>query len=216
MLYRYNVDVCYKLCLQAMVTKKCGCAFAAVHIRKPQSYDGPYCFHDYCNKALTSQQFECIQDFYANVNLSVDCSDCKMPECVSWDYTDYHSVLNYFANFDAEDFVDDFLDADHPSVSDMALAYGNISNVPDNFISKNFAKVTVSFTDMHIRHRVATKTMSGFSLFSALGGAFSFWIGCSIITFVEVIEWIVRLIVGVRYVKVDTTNDETTKSAQKM
>jgi len=144
-------------------------------------------------------------DFYANLDLAHSCLECKMPPCLSWEYKNMHSMLDYFTDFSADDFAEDFLQLDHQSIADMKELYGNLIDVPNNFVSKNFAKVTITFSDLHIRHRVATETMSGFSLFSDLGGAFGFWIGCSVMTFVEVIEWLVRLVASI---KTETSDNE--------
>ena len=184
-----------------MMVEKCGCAFADIHINKPYNYNGSFCLYDYCNKSLLESQYQCIRHFYDSLNFSAHCLDCKMPSCVNWEYPDRHAALDYFINFPADDFASDFLSNDHPAISDMISTYGNMSNVPNNFVSKNFAKVTVGFEDIHIRHKKAVRSMSGFSLFSDLGGAFGFWIGCSIITFVEFIEWLFRMIITLVYRK---------------
>lgn len=192
-----------------MVIQQCDCAFAAVHIEKPPTYLGPFCFHDYCNKTLLEYQTQCIKKFYTELDLELNCLDCKQPQCVSWDYQSQFSALKYFINFPAYDFVDDFLNINHPAIEDMINVYGNITNVPDTFISNNFAKVTVTFADLHIRHKKAYKTMSGFSLFSDLGGAFGFWIGCSVLTFLEIFEWIIRMFTSTTVENIAPTKSET-------
>lgn len=197
-IFRYNVDVCYKTCQQKLITEKCGCSYAGVHIEKPAEYGGPYCLSDYCNQTLVRQQAKCLVEFYDTIDLNSECLQCKMPRCVRWDFQVSHSMIDYFLHISAQDFAEDMLPPDHPAIEDMIDMYENLSNVPDNFISSNFISVRVTFADLHTLHRTAVTQMTAYSLFSDLGGAFSFWIGFSIMTFVEIIEWLVRMLLSIR------------------
>ncbi|XP_067933385.1 acid-sensing ion channel 5-like [Watersipora subatra] len=178
--------------------KQCGCPFAGIHTEKPWNYNGPFCLQNYCNVTLLTQQATCINNVLNQLESHQLCHSCKMPNCLSWMFEDRHAAIDYFINSSTSDFAEDFLDKDHPAINDMNLAFGNLSNAPRNFIASNFAKVTITFANLHIKHRVAVSSMSSFSLFADLGGAFSFWVGCSIITFVEILEWIIRMAFDLR------------------
>lgn len=188
-----------------MVTELCGCALASVHIEKPVGFTGPFCFNDYCNGSQIYEQAKCVKRFFRIRSVN-DCSECMKPACVQWNYKDHISTFYTSDDMTAPEFAEDFLDSSHPSIEDMRGIYGNLSNVPNTFISKNYAKFTVTFSDVHVRSRQAVKSVTGFSLFSSLGGAFSFWIGFSIMTFIEVIEWLVMMLVRLRPIKTQNSN----------
>mgnify|MGYP001792613222 FL=1 len=196
--FRYTSDICYKTCEQKLITERCGCAYAEVHVLKPHGYDGPYCLSDFCNKSLLHQQIECVNEFYNTLNYDSDCSQCRMPACLQWDFQVSHAMIDYFHHFSAQDFAEDFLAPGHPAIADMIDQYGNLSNVPENFVSKNFVALRVAFADLHVRHRTAQTLMSDYSLVSDLGGAFGFWIGFSVMTFVEILEWFVKMLLSLR------------------
>jgi len=202
---RYDIDVCYKLCLQAEMVRKCGCVYTGIDVLRPSDYNGEFCFHDMCNGTQILSQLECIDNFYATLDLNMICQSCKQPACDDWSYFVKVSDLMWLEGLSAEEFVKDILPLNHPAVDDMIAEYGNLSNTPTEFVAKNFAKITIHFADIHVRHKDASATMTGFSLFSSLGGAFGFWIGFSIITFLEVAELLVRMLLSLCYIPREKT-----------
>lgn len=84
------------------------------------------------------------------------------------------------------------LDPRHVSLKDIQTEYGNTSNLPPDFLSENFITVTVLFTNYREFKKEAKRVMSAYDLFSSFGGTLGFWAGFSILTLVEVIEWLLR------------------------
>lgn len=189
--------MCYKVCLQEKVTTACDCSYAGYHVNKPSWYTGHFCLYDYCDLNKTLKQAQCILDFQKSVDLTEICPECSKPSCENMEFSHLTSTFDYFNELTAEELVEQ-LPLDHTSIADMLDIYGNLSNVPRGFASKNFARVEIEFAHTHLMKEVATKSMTPFSLFSDLGGAFGFWIGFSVMTFLEFIEWFIRLILACR------------------
>lgn len=203
MCFRYNVDTCYRICLQELITTECGCAYASYHVDKPSWYSGHFCMYNYCDGETALEEARCIQRFHKNTDLNSMCTECQKPPCKSHSFTRLKSTFDYYLQLPAVEVVENLVPADHASVQDMIYIYGNLSNVPLDLVSKNFARVTIEFADVHLRKEVATGSMSISSLLSDLGGAFGFWIGFSVITFLEIIEWLIRLLISIGCKKCD-------------
>lgn len=85
------------------------------------------------------------------------------------------------------------LPADHPAISDVEMLYGKLDNVTNKFILDNFLKVELAFSSTVVKSIRAKGLETIFSLLAELGGAFGFWIGFSVITFIELVEWWIRM-----------------------
>lgn len=194
--YRYDSHVCFKVCKQDLITKRCGCPYAGIHYRKPASANSSFCFSDYCNVQILQSQLDCVKEFHALEETENFCGQCHQPQCHRWKYEHRHAAFGIYKGMTFADQLISSLLSNHTARKDIELLFGNISNIPIEFLQKNFIKISLSFNNIVMKNFTAVNLESPTSLLSELGGAFGFWIGFSMVTFLEIIEWLIRTVLS--------------------
>lgn len=154
--------------------------------------DVKFCFESLCNYTVVEDQKSCILKVISSVNDS-SCSHCNQPRCNSLSYPTSHIALKYFTDqLSVETFAYSYLYKDHSSLNDMVSEYGGFNNVPASFIPENYILVNIFFNNFRLTAKKATAAMNSSGLISSVGGALGLWAGFSILTLVEVMEWLTR------------------------
>lgn len=174
--------------------EKCSCTFPEFYLHDAGQNEVDLCFNDLCDYEAVIQQADCVKKAL-DVLAGIDCTKCQQPRCHSWSYPTSVSSLDYLNSQTSLDrFMTHYssMDSVHESLNDIVTEYGNLSNIPSDFMKNNFILVDVFFTDYYEFKKEAKRVMMPYDLFSSFGGALGFWAGFSILTLVEVLEWLLR------------------------
>lgn len=189
------MDSCYFSCYADMMASRCGCVIAEVHPYTANSADTKLCFNDLCDADTVYTEAECISDMMTSFNDDFDCTHCHQSPCESWSYPLSVASLTYLTDqVSIESFILTYLNDYHVSIDDLFMEFGNYSNLPSNFVADNYILVNIFFNNFRLTRKVAKEAMSTFSMISSIGGALGLWAGFSVLTLVEVLEWLVSAI----------------------
>ncbi|XP_070562378.1 uncharacterized protein [Ptychodera flava] len=167
----YSISACQRDCLYRETFKKCGCV--------PVSYlSKPYC--DVLNKT----QDACVQlinFFYQNAKLQCDCRQ----RCSITEYTKMMSLTSWPSSSYSPRLISSLL-AVNPKIRSIMTS--------DDAISKNLARVKIYYESLNLERISEVKDYPDSQLMADVGGALGLWIGLSIITVVEFLEFLLDVI----------------------
>lgn len=200
------MDACRIYCLTEIIIATCGCATSQMYEYTDDRPGIDVCLSDLCDYDKVYYQAKCIR---AVMDGDHDCSHCNQPRCDSWSYQPSHESVKHFTNqLSADTLSGSYLPDDHVSLDDMIYEYGNISNIPASFISENYILVNIFFNHLRLTKKEAKAVIKPFGLISSLGGALGLWAGFSILTLMELMEWLIRILISIRSRKIVTSETE--------
>ena len=180
--YQYKQQSCIDLCYQSMLIKNCNCS----DIECVQLFDNV----DVCQ---TDQEIECLYDIYYDKFLAKNyirdnCLSLCPKECNSTEYK-FTMSFSKFAN-------DEYLSLiKNNAYLIKALKNKNITidDLKNNLIQLNVYYETMAYTVI-----TEKTTMDIVSLLSSIGGTLSLFLGLSILSFVEILEFLVQTILIIK------------------
>nr|URS64678.1 FMRFamide-gated sodium channel-like 1 [Malacoceros fuliginosus] len=202
----YTSSLCLALCQQNLIYQDCGCYMATQPF---YGLENPTCgtFHlnasDSEKLSVYAKNMKCQNEASRNARLrSRDRNICDCPpEC---NKTIYYKSLsqtvwpadNYYRNFLAE-----FLD-ERQDKADL-IAYRNLHHLIDTTsdeveltksIKEQFARVNVYFSDLEVVVRQDVRSYTLPQLWCDIGGTMGLWAGMSVITCLEVLQLLAKLL----------------------
>lgn len=178
--YSYRQSDCFLLCYQKYVIQKCGCYDPSVKIwltgMKPcSSLKDLYCDINFFSKFFTQ-------------NVESICSqDCPL-ECESYIYHVYTSSADYPTTGYAKYLVDN-------KVLRSKFSSANITNMTYNTIKQNVVALNVYYDTISYKHFYELKKTSLLDLVANIGGTMGLFIGISFLSFVEIIDALIMIII---------------------
>lgn len=197
-----------------MIIEACGCSYAGLKVPKSVLNNDSFCFNNYCNLTLLQEQAECYTSFMNKLDMNVSCTECSQPACERWEYSVHKTSFSSEPGSSSfERFVKaNVADQNHTLIRDAEAIYGDIHSTPINFAFDNIIQVRISFISNMFTLAIAEPLIqSQFALFSNIGGSFGFWLGFSILTVMEVLEFFVRLLVSLFTIKKVTRVEDISK-----
>ncbi|XP_019640448.1 PREDICTED: uncharacterized protein LOC109482193 [Branchiostoma belcheri] len=174
-IYTYSVKLCEKTCLQQQIVERCGCADP--YIKIPD------------NERACHPRDPCRTDFkklYLNGSLQCDCPEA----CSETVFTSTVGFGEWPAPLYAETFIDDMKDK-------KGTGFGNLGTAAE--IREGFIQVTVYFENMNIEHIYETPSYEVENLLGDIGGQLGLWMGISIMTVIELAEFLTDVVLFLLY-----------------
>ena len=208
--YIYDAHVCLLLCHQRYIRRKCGCISSNLPDEaETETADGrstEYCGHldretmDYqrlyarkrCEVAMMMEFFE---------TRSHHACDCK-PRCEEMRHHMQLSHTSWPHKSFQQDFYAKFVVANAKRPGRGGQKAYNLSRhiaasaIADNgFIERNFLRINMFLADRHVKIAEEQPQHESANLFSAFGGSLGLWVGMSILTVYEFVDFLSRLVV---------------------
>ena len=200
--FHYSLPACIELCMQHRCQSSCGCQ-TSYHPLPSNSTDKVYCGtlyqppEQYINSTLCE-----YHAWLASNNSTTARDDCNCPvQCESYNYKpiiteSYWPDPAYYQNF-----FDNTIGA-RPDRENLK-SYNQLHQVVHDdsipaqerldIIRLNFARLNVYFRDLDISTREQIASYGIFALFSDFGGTMGLWVGISIVSIVELIQFVITL-----------------------
>ena len=206
----YDYDACFEVCLQNDVVKSCDCVYGTLSFTQTQLEQVNF---EVCqnqsfltnNDSISSQRIE--QMICANViNLSYDaCNKMCPPPCdeiyydvnvnsAKWPHISQHlafyskyiqSKENIYGRSFSLAYDPILLEYGSKTDQEMLQLLKNVNLIEDNFVKMNV--ILDSYNPYVLRD---TPAMTWEALLSSIGGCLSLWLGVTVMTFVEVVEFV--------------------------
>lgn len=196
----YSDHECTMACQQRMVMAGCGCISAELPHIKPQTL--PYCgwFNesdpgDIFNK--TACEYQKQVEFLSSEKLRANCA-CHAP-CFAYEYDTQVSYSYWPIDLSQETFFN--LHVANKDNRDSLKAWNNLKSfdvsslIQRSLIRKNFIRLNIYIQSLVIREYMQQGSYTFYNLFSDIGGTFGLWIGMSLLTWGEVLEFIIKMTV---------------------
>jgi len=164
---------CLQDCFADEMLKRCEAVDKETAIRK-RSPDYP--------KPINLTQFNCARNFSRNLD-SLDRSICNCPaSCIETSYT----VVPSQSSWPSDNAL--------PEWTKLAKEREGRTDLPDDFVSKNYVAIVVYYKDFMERITQRAPAYNVNMFFSDLGGQLGLWIGASIFSILELFAFILELI----------------------
>ena len=203
--FRYSLPACHEICMQHNCQSVCGCQSSYHPLPAENKEEMPYCG----SLDQTPEQYinstQCENRAFSNFNNDSARRDaCNCP--VQCDSFIYNPVIteSYWPDPSAYlNFFDDSIVArpDHDSLT----SYRELNQVlhDDRIPSRdrldivrlNFARLSVYFRDLDILTRQQIPSYGLNDLFSDFGGSMGLWVGISVLSIIECIQFIFTLFI---------------------
>lgn len=207
------------MCAQKAVVEKCGCYDISLPGQKYYP-NLTYCAHygDIDKHCQNPRSVECKQSgdlFHHKVDCARNASRLAMknttshtecqcyPPCKELKYDISYSLAKWPADsvdgeealhLLLEDFTRKFINKipdDQPEKKDMYLSYFNLSN--RHIAKKQFSKLTLYISDTNVLLNQETEDYPQTQLLSDIGGQLGLWMGISVLSLLEVVQFVVDL-----------------------
>jgi hypothetical protein len=176
----YKQINCFDICFQDILIKNCECYDAVLTFGYPVFYTVPIC--------KSSEQLFCAYvqyvEFYSS-DLKQKCKECP-EECES---TVYDAIVSN-SNFPSSKFSNLFLKND----SRIQARFPN-GIVTQSDLEKNMAYVNVFLNELTYTKIDQVQLVSGFDLLSNIGGTMGLFMGVSLLSFIEILEFLLEIII---------------------
>ncbi len=202
--YKYTSHTCMLSCQQKLIEQNCNCSSSSLPLAPIINERKPYCgtWAELGDDTLTGieeflQRIDCEDKMIRNfvkMNSTIEACNC-VPACEDWTY-ESQTTYSYWPQEDSQDdFYEMFVEARPESKAYKILGPMNISRIQaTDLIRKNFVRLNIFMSSLTVLQYQETPSYGEVKLLSDLGGIFGFWIGMSIMTWVEVIELLLHLI----------------------
>lgn len=173
--YRYTEIVCRKSCYQTLLISNCGCCDWSLS-----------CENSSLVRSCSDDDVTCVFDI--GQNFSDDISACVDNCPFECDKTIFNTVIST-ALWPSDSHVEIFLKKLNNSI------FQNISLEPiDNltqFVRNNFLRLEVYFPTLNFQEIVTKPTYDWTMLLGNVGGQLGLWLGFSLLTAMELVEFII-------------------------
>ncbi|XP_065836422.1 amiloride-sensitive sodium channel subunit gamma-like isoform X2 [Oscarella lobularis] len=164
----YSAVVCYKSCLAKAVKERCGCT----------AYEFPLNGRVCESKAVNETEGQCVDDVYEMYRLEKFSCNCPQA-CVDRMYSTTVSASTW------------------PSVNHEAIFRERMERLNKSITKKsgtafenNFARISVYYEELNYQRIAQTKAYESSQLLSDIGGQMGLWLGLSIVSLSELLEFI--------------------------
>lgn len=204
--FAYSYDSCLMSCQQVYIEQHCNCTSAHLPLLDKPSQIGAL---SYCgtwhggepsipSKEVNSflENLTCeatkMREFIKNQTAITHCN-C-IPTCYGSSYEETVTYTRWPNQESQESFFNNFV-LDRPDTK----AYRNLGNfsfseiTEKGLIEKNFVRLNVYLSSLNVKEFRDTASYDQTKLISDLGGMLGFWIGMSIISWVELLELVIRI-----------------------
>ncbi|CAF0708691.1 unnamed protein product [Brachionus calyciflorus] len=170
----YRQKNCIRLCVQKFIKDSCGC----VDPKLPNIYKSvPYCATLSLLNCISNSRIEYLKK-------SDECKECPL-ECDSVDYQLRTSKSRYPTMY-----YTNYLRYQTDLVSRFPLT----TVVSDNHIQKNIVLLNVFYDDLATTYVHEIQEVSADALFGTIGGNLGLFIGMSLLSFVEILEILIEVV----------------------
>ncbi|XP_078360082.1 acid-sensing ion channel 3-like [Oculina patagonica] len=180
--YTYSKPACIMQCLSEFVIQKCGC-----HPAEYKDAKVPLCAP---NDTVLCMLPAILQ--FGSSEEKVRCEDSCPEPC---EYTDYEMSLSY-AGLQRNVFIkklNSFLNKTENGPSSMYEDFKNMSNLEQKeYIDENIVSLDIYFQDLSYNAIEQTPVFESWNLFATLGGYFGLFLGMSILTVLEFVDFAFR------------------------
>jgi hypothetical protein len=176
----YKQANCFDLCLQQELIKKCNCFDVVLGFYYTFNVSVPACkniYQIFC-------AYNLYLDFYSS-NLQEKCLDCA-EECET---TMFDAIVSHL-DYPTLKFSDTFLLKDPRIISRFPNA-----TVTHNDLKEKIAFVNVYLGELSYNKIEQVKLVSGFDLLSSIGGTMGLFMGLSLLSFIEIVEFLLEILV---------------------
>nr|XP_011416546.2 degenerin-like protein unc-105 [Crassostrea gigas] len=188
---RYTIPACLKLCRQREIIKQCGC------IPSNSNVNGFLPLLPLCSNSTDHESCQEYLNFKLENNLiSCDCrSPCKQLvydtslSGRSWPSKKFLTE-NIMKKICSETGVKWYFEADCVKVNSNIL----LDAAAIERISGNFLKVVIYYEDLNYEEIKEEPMYDGFQFISDIGGALGLFMGASILSFVEVFQFLIEIL----------------------
>ncbi|XP_074644233.1 FMRFamide-activated amiloride-sensitive sodium channel-like [Tubulanus polymorphus] len=195
--FYYNRETCMLLCQQEYVMKKCGCQTST--LPTPLNIKSDYCGNGF-NLTRLNEKYKCVmtalRDFACNDTGRTQCY-CNQ-RCLESVYRTDVSYSYWPLDYYQASFFNTYV-RQNPNRNGLK-AYKNLSNFTDDelikggHIRRNFLRFNIFMQELSVEQRREKQGYELQNLFSDIGGTLGLWIGVSIITIIELIELLIKVV----------------------
>ncbi|XP_078356916.1 acid-sensing ion channel 1C-like [Oculina patagonica] len=180
--YKYSKPACLMQCLSEFVTKKCGC--------RPIEYEDlkfPLC--------APNDTVLCMLPAYKAFGASEEMDGCEEKCTQPCEHIEYETSLSY-AGLQRNVFIQKLNSSVNVTKEFPFYEHFLKMSVPEKmaYIDDNIISLDIYFQDMSFDEIVQTPVFEGWTLIANLGGNFGLFLGMSILTILEFVEYAFRRI----------------------
>ena len=192
--YQYTQDYCNHLCIMKSMISKCGCS---------DSFDWDFSCNDKIKRLAATHcdvwnktQSSCVLQIYTDFTTRKLQCDCPAP-C----YERRLNVKQSFTQWPTEAYAPYFASLMFRStstrvqsfVADEIIEHRKEPEELASHIQNNFARLEIHFEELKFTSIKETPKYNISTLFGTLGGNLGLWLGWSILSLFEFLEWIYKL-----------------------
>ena len=210
----YSQLGCLLLCQQRQVIDSCQCMSSLLPIPPDDDSDNiydsgghQYHFCGFFNQSDPQYFFDnlsceasVMNNFASDDDLQSSCN-CH-PPCEEKSYATDVSYAYWPLDFAQRDFFQKYV-IDHSTINNNnnhTKAYSNLAHfnstqlIQSGLIRKNFVRLNIYLKDLIVAEIIQKRTYELENLFSDMGGTFGLWIGVSILSWFEIVEFFCKLL----------------------
>ncbi|CAF1236001.1 unnamed protein product [Adineta steineri] len=190
----YSESLCRELCEQAYVFSQCSCILpSAFFTRHIYTLDGHLISANICNPF--NQQVQCALDFEQKFVASEElqtlwCTRCA-PQCQHTDFSTDLSAQSAPSEAEIENWAAILLNGTNTT---SLLVPDDFAQRFDYYFERNYLKVFIGCGSKYVTEYKQEAKLSFIDTFSAIGGQTGLWIGLSVLSVIELIELLYRLV----------------------
>ena len=214
--YRYTFDFCIYLCKQKSLAERCECT---------DTFDWDFSDNESIKQRAKKNcdvwnitEYDCMVSVYTDFNRGSLSCECPNP-CSDKLFKSTRSA----ATWPSSAYLSHFVSLMKQSKSDKVrklinnLLASTFTNESTNFnlydqVKNNFARLEVHFETMVFQEIKETPKYNLSILFGTIGGNLGLWLGCSVLSVLEVLQWmgmtIVLFVMKIRKTKADSSTKE--------
>ena len=196
--YRYTLEFCRYLCKQKTLAEVCGCT---------DTFDWNFSDNDYVLERArqdcdvwNSTEYVCLISVYEEYDKGIRSCECANPcsdkifrafaSSASWPSTEYTAhFISQMKNSNSskvKKFISSTLSESHNNPYPKQTLHQSIKN--------NFARVKINFETLVFQKIKESPKYNLSTLFGTIGGNLGLWLGWSILSVMEFIQWIAMVI----------------------
>ncbi|XP_064627158.1 amiloride-sensitive sodium channel subunit gamma-like [Lineus longissimus] len=187
----YTAEGCENTCFQKKVVEECNCKHA-FYVYTGSAFDGTDVpTADFCklNERVTRI---CIGQLERKLhNGSLTCNKDCPPSCIDYSYPSTVASSTWPAHKKEKDVIN-MLSTTNPALQQLIEAQSTIEE-KRLYMSEEILKVSVFYEDMKYQYVVTARAYTVAEMASDLGGTVELYLGLSIVTLVEMIEFFMDL-----------------------
>ena len=178
----YDQNLCFTLCFQDKLAKKCNCYDISTPLLGNSSYS-------YCS---TDEEIDCLnklESFFTTNDMSELCESACPEQCNIIDYELTSRSKAYFPNL--------IYLKDHQTSDSKGYLFPQNQTDSDliQFARQGFLKLVVNYESLYYTSINDNAAMTSNDLFGSIGGQLGLFAGLSVLSFLEVVELAISIVV---------------------